>query len=64
MISAADFTDVFPSMAKRKLHQRDDMTTENSRPNSESRWDYFMCISQWEDDGGNAWTPLHPHDEA
>jgi hypothetical protein len=40
MISAADFSDIFPSMA------------EHRAPRRQAEAQYDSCIARWEDDGG------------
>lgn len=45
MISAADFADVFPSMAEQKQKQHRDF-----RQQIDAQYD--RCLARWEDDGG------------
>jgi hypothetical protein len=50
MISAADFPDIFPSMADEKLRPR-------QQPDAD---EYDSCLARWEHDGGRV--PQRPFD--
>ncbi len=52
MISAADFPDVFPWMAKSGADRARGLKASQPIRNRSVQWEYDECLARWEDDGG------------